>query len=56
MSLTRARGLNHRQFKRLLDDMKSEYSDVLYHNPGKCFEKSVESERRNFALSGNEAN
>ena len=24
--------------------------------PGKCFEKSVESERRNFALSGNEAN
>ena len=23
--------------------------------PGKCFEKSVESERRNFALSGNEA-
>ena len=27
-NLIRARGLNHRQFKRLLDDMESEYSDV----------------------------
>ena len=28
----RARGLNHRQFKRLLDYTESEYSDVLYHS------------------------
>ena len=32
INLIRARGLNHRQFKRLLDDMESEYSDVLYHS------------------------
>ena len=32
INLIRARGLNYRQFKRLLDDMESEYSDVLYHS------------------------
>ena len=32
INLIRARGLNHRQFKCLLDDMESEYSDVLYHS------------------------
>ena len=32
INLIRASGLNHRQFKRLLDDMESEYSDVLYHS------------------------
>ena len=32
INLIRARGLNNRQFKRLLDDMESEYSDVLYHS------------------------
>ena len=32
INLIRARGLNHRQFKHLLDDMESEYSDVLYHS------------------------
>ena len=31
-NLIRARGLNHRQFKCFLDDMESEYSDVLYHS------------------------
>ena len=31
-NLIRARGLNHRQFKRLLDDMENECSDVLYHS------------------------
>ena len=32
INLIRARGLNYRQFKCLLDDMESEYSDVLYHS------------------------
>ena len=32
INLIRARGLNQRQFKRLLDDTESEYSDVLYHS------------------------
>ena len=32
INLIVARGLNHWQFKRLLDDMESEYSDVLYHS------------------------
>ena len=32
INLIRARGLNHWQFKCLLDDMESEYSDVLYHS------------------------
>ena len=32
INFIRARGLNHRQFKFLIDDMESEYSDVLYHS------------------------
>lgn len=28
----RARALNHRQFKSLLEDMEAEHGDVLYHN------------------------
>lgn len=28
----RSRGLNHRQFKNLLQDLDSEYKDVIYHN------------------------
>ena len=32
INFIRARGLNHRQFKRLLDAIESEYSDVLYHS------------------------
>ena len=36
INLIRARGLNHRQFKCLLDDMESEYSDVLYHSKVRC--------------------
>ena len=35
INLIRARGLNNRQFKRLLGDMESEYSDVLYHSKGR---------------------
>ncbi|CAM1320288.1 EPM2AIP1 (predicted) [Pycnogonum litorale] len=32
INIIRARGLNHRQFRSLLDDIESQYSDVLYHN------------------------
>ena len=32
INFIRARGINHRQFKRLLDDIESEYSDALYHS------------------------
>ena len=28
----RARALRHRQFKSLLEDLKAEYGDVIYHN------------------------
>lgn len=31
VNFIRAMGLNHRQFKSLLVDLESEYSDVLYH-------------------------
>ncbi|KAL3831752.1 hypothetical protein ACJMK2_023466 [Sinanodonta woodiana] len=31
VTFIKARGLNHRQFKSLLSDLESEYSDVLYH-------------------------
>ena len=32
VNLTRARGLNHRQFKAFLEDLESELWDVLYHS------------------------
>ncbi|KAF7685366.1 General transcription factor II-I repeat domain-containing protein 2 [Cucumispora dikerogammari] len=32
ISIIRARALNHRQFKALLEDLESEHYDVLYHN------------------------
>ena len=32
VNLIRARGLNHRQFKAFLEDLKSEHWDVLYHS------------------------
>ena len=32
VNIIRARGLNHRQFISLLEDMDAEHSDVLYHN------------------------
>ena len=32
INLIRARGLNHRQFRSLLDDMDCAYADVLYHS------------------------
>ena len=31
INLIRSRGLNHRQFRALLDDLETEHSDVLYH-------------------------
>ena len=30
VNLIRARGLNHRQFRQLLEDLETEHSDVLY--------------------------
>lgn len=32
INIIRARSLNHRQFKALLEDLETEHSDVLYHN------------------------
>ena len=32
VSKIRARALRHRQFKSLLEDLKAEYGDVIYHN------------------------
>lgn len=32
VNLIKSRGLNHRQFKTLLNDLECEHSDVLYHN------------------------
>ena len=32
VNLVRARGLNHRQFKAILEDLESEHWDVLYHS------------------------
>jgi len=32
VSILRARALNHRQFKSLLEDMEAKHTDVIYHN------------------------
>ena len=32
INLIRARGLNHRQFRGLLEDLETEHSDILYHS------------------------
>ncbi|XP_068209241.1 general transcription factor II-I repeat domain-containing protein 2-like [Palaemon carinicauda] len=32
VNLIRARGLNHRQFRSLLEDIEADFTDVLYHN------------------------
>lgn len=32
VNIIRARALNHRQFKSLLEDMEAKYTDVIYHN------------------------
>ncbi|KAJ8010152.1 hypothetical protein DPEC_G00072010 [Dallia pectoralis] len=31
----RSKALSHRQFKTLMDEMKAQYGDVLYHQEGK---------------------
>lgn len=34
-----AKGLNHRQFRSLLDEVESRYSDLLMHNKVQCFSR-----------------
>ena len=47
VNTVRARALNHRQFKSLLEDMEAEYEDVIHHNsvevvePGQSDKKSL---------------
>ena len=56
VNFIRARGLNHRQFRKLLDEMDSQYGDILYYTEvrwlsrGAMFDAFMNSEKKYFIL------
>ncbi|KAJ4452040.1 hypothetical protein ANN_03555 [Periplaneta americana] len=43
INFIRSKGLNHREFRALLDDINSEYGDLLYHTESLIQERSVKA-------------
>ena len=60
INLIRARALNHRKFRALLEDLETEYYDIIYYNsvycaePGQDIEASVGPQGRNSYVPGDE--